>query len=257
MLSGGCLSSASGRPFTTQKFIGQYSIAVNRANAHRSPLREISYPMANERDWYLLRVRTAGLPGTVNLGQEYDRANACRTCGAGAQPVPPLIADLPRMGKKAIDCTAHDGRLITTRRFADALRATESTGYVERPVRSRGSQQPDVRFVWLDVTSEWPPVAPGSQFAREDICIRCGRAGHFDLPGPRTRLVYRQIPGTACDLNVTWEYFGVWRTAAMTVAKRLPVGGARYIILSLRARDVFTAHAGRLVNFEPIEFDGG
>jgi hypothetical protein len=202
-------------------------------------------------EWYLLRVTTAGLLGTVNLGQAYDRTNACPMCGAGARPVPPLIADLARMGKKAVDCTAHDGQLIATRGFADRLAAAGSSGYVERPVRSRGRERPDPAFVWLGVTAEWPPVEPGSQLEREDLCSRCGRARHFDVPGDRTRLLYRDVPETACDFNVTWEYFGVWRTPR-TAAARLPVGGARYVIVSAKARELFIAHNVKHVSFETL-----
>jgi hypothetical protein len=156
------------------------------------------------------------------------------------------------MGKKTIDCTAHDGQVITTRGFADDLGAAGSSGFVERPVRSRGSERPHPGFVWLDVVSEWPPIAPSSQVEREDVCPRCGRAGHFDVVGGSTRLVYHRVPDTACDFNVTWEYFGVWRTA-MTAEKRLPVGGARYLIVSAGARELFMAQKVKHVSFELLE----
>jgi hypothetical protein len=208
------------------------------------------------RHWYLLRVRTAGLLATVNLGQAYDRTNACLTCGAGARPIPPLIAELSRMGKKVVDCTAHDGRLITTRGFADALRTAGVTGFAEQPVRSRGSERPHPGFVWLDVTAEWAPFAASTRLEREDVCPRCGRAGHFDLRGGGTRLVSHDVPDTACDFNVTWEYFGVWRTA-MIAEKRSPVGGARYLIVSARTRELFMAHKVKHVSFHPLEYESG
>ena len=160
----------------------------------------------NLPDWYLLRVRTAGLLGSINLGQGYDRANACPTCGAGARPVPPLVADLPRMGKKTIDRTAHDGRVITTRHFSKSLVQLDRTGFTEQPVRSRGNKRPHPGFVWLDVTAEWPPIAPSSELEREDQCPRCGRAGHFDCAGRPTRLRV-QFPNdpvaefTPCDFD--------------------------------------------------------
>ena len=204
-------------------------------------------------DWHLLRVRTAGLLATVNLGQAYDRTNACPICGCGARPVPPLIAELARMGKKVIDYTAHDTRLITTRGFADVLRAAGSTGFTEQPVQSPGSNRLHPGFVWLDITAEFPPLAPESRVEREDQCPRCGRAGHFDVAKGATRLVYQNVPDRACDFNVTWECFGVWRTA-MTAEKRLPVGGGRHFIVSARARELFVAHKVRHVSFEPIEF---
>jgi hypothetical protein len=168
--------------------------------------------------------------------------------------VPPLIADLARMGKKIVDVTAHDGRLITTRKFADALRAAGATGFTEQAVRSRGSDLPHPGFVWLDIIAEWPPLAPSSQFEREDPCPQCHRAGHFDVAGGGTRLVSRDAVDTVSDFNVTWEYFGVWRTV-MTAARRLPVGGARWLIVSARARELFVAHKVRHVSFEPLEYE--
>lgn len=168
--------------------------------------------------------------------------------------MPPLIADLARMGKKIVDCTAHDGRLIATHQFADALGAAGSTGFIEQAVRSRGSDRPHPGFVWLDITAEWPPLAPGSQLGREDPCPRCRRAGHFDVAGGRTRFVSRDVPDSACDFNVTWEYFGVWRTA-MTADKRLPVGGAQYLVVSARVRELFVTHKVRHVSFEPLEYE--
>jgi hypothetical protein len=210
----------------------------------------------SSRPWSLLRVRTAGLLATVNLGQQYDRTHACAMCGADARPVPPLIADLARMGKKIVDITAHDGHLITTRRFADVLAAAGASGFTEQPVRSRGSDRPDPGFLWLDITAERPPLAPSSRLEREDPCPRCRRAGHFDVAGGGTRLVSRDVVDTACDFNVTWEYFGVWRTA-MTAAKRMPVGGARWVIVSERARELFVAHKVKHVSFEPLEFERG
>lgn len=160
------------------------------------------------------------------------------------------------MGKKVVDRTAHDGRLITTRGFADALGAAGVSGFAEQPVRSRGSAHAHPGFVWLDVTAEWPPFAASSQLEREDVCPRCRRAGHFDLRGGDTRLVSQDVPDTACDFNVTWEYFGVWRTA-MTAETRLPVGGARYVIVSARTRELFIAHKVKHVSFEPLEYESG
>jgi hypothetical protein len=68
--------------------------------------------------------------------------------------------------------------------------------------------------------------------------------------------VYQGVPDTACDFNVTWEYFGVWRTA-MTAGQRLPVGGARHLIVSARARELFMAHKVKHVSFELLGFERG
>jgi len=43
----------------------------------------------------------------------------------------------------------------------------------------------------------------------------------------------------------------------MIAEKRLPVGGARNLILSAAAREVFLAHKVKHVSFEPLESDRG
>ena len=86
------------------------------------------------------------------------------------------------MGKKIVDRAAHDGRLIATRKFADALGAAGSTGFMERTVRSRGSDRPHPGFVWLDVTAEWPPLAPSSQLEREIRALDAGEPATLTSP---------------------------------------------------------------------------
>ncbi len=41
----------------------------------------------------------------------------------------------------------------------------------------------------------------------------------------------------------------------MTAAKRLPVGGAQYLVVSAKARELFVAHKVRHVSFEPLEWE--
>jgi hypothetical protein len=208
--------------------------------------------MSDADPWHLLRIRTAGLLATVNLGQAYDHSKACPTCGAGAKPVPPLLADLARMGKKPLDHSAHDGQLVTTRELVDAMIGAGLTGFVARSVTRRSSVLPDARFAWLDVTVEWPRLEPSSRVTIEDLCPRCQRGGHFDvLHGGETQLVYDRVPPDAADLNATWEYFGSWRPPA-AMARKVPVGGARYVIVSERARQLFVQRRVRWLDFEPV-----
>src|SRR5690349_17637057 len=60
--------------------------------------REYSAQELDEAEWLILRVATAGLYGGVDFGQAYSFQDACETCGAGADPVPPLIAEIGKMG---------------------------------------------------------------------------------------------------------------------------------------------------------------
>lgn len=206
-------------------------------------------------DWYLLRIKTAGLLGGVNLEQPFDFTDACATCGAGARPVPPVRADLSRMGRKQIDATAHDGFLIASRQFADAVLASGLTGLRIGPVRGRSARAPHDAFCWLEVLTSWPPLDRGSRVALEDVCPVCRRAGHFDMHPGGTELVYAAPLPDAADFGHTWEYFGTWRPPAG--ASRPAVGGARYTIVSARAREVLCRFRLRHLTFDPIACPGG
>jgi hypothetical protein len=205
-------------------------------------------------DWLVLRIRTAGLSGGINLQQPYDFAAACPLCGAGAAAIPPLIADLSRMGKKAIDQTAHDGHIVVSRALADAIRNTGLTGVEFLPTRRRSQKVPDEQCFWMNVTSEWGPMSPSRIVSVDDPCPECGRSGHYDAYSEVTEFRYASFPADVPDFNRTWEYFGLWRVPAhMEHLKDGPnVGGARMLIVSQRVRRCFQAAKVRGVSFDPV-----
>ena len=86
--------------------------------------REHSPQELDSADWLIMRVASVGLYGGVDYGQSYRFENACGTCGAGAEPVPPLVAELGKMGKKDIDHLVYEGHFIVTKRIAAALGKT-------------------------------------------------------------------------------------------------------------------------------------
>lgn len=197
-------------------------------------------------EWLNLRIATAGLSGGANFDQPYDHSKACKECGAGAKPIPPIIADLPRMGKKKIDATANDGLLIITQELGAAIETAGLTGFELLPVRRRSQTEPDPNYYWLRITSEWPTMAPDSVLAIENLCTECERAGHFDTYGEVTEYRYASVPQSANDFNQTWEYFGVWKWGR--------VGGARGFVVSQRVRQCFLAMKVTHVRYEPVFF---
>ena len=96
--------------------------------------REYSKQELDDAEWLRFRIATAGLWGGVDYSQTYDSAKACSTCGAGAVPKPPLIAELGSMGKKDIDHLVYEGHGIVSRRLARAVE--NMTGVSVAPVRS-------------------------------------------------------------------------------------------------------------------------
>lgn len=199
-------------------------------------------------DRLLLRVATAGLDGGIGLGQPYDRSRACASCGAGAVAVPPLHADLPRMGRKHLDATAHDGLLVVSAALAHAIQEDELAGVAIEPVRSRSARYPTDRHRWLMVTSELPPCREDSILARDDVCPACGRSGHYDAYGHYTELRYDGLPPDTADFARTWEYWGYWQGPSPDAR----VGGAQHVVVSQRARSTFDRIGVRRVVFEPV-----
>jgi hypothetical protein len=203
--------------------------------------------------WYRLVVETAGLAASVNLGQPFDFRRACRNCGAGATPIAPLYIDATRMGKKALDATAHDLRIVVTKALAQRLAGEGLSGFDARPVahKTETRLRPDERFAWLEPTFEWPPLDARSVLAREDACPECRRSGHFDSKSPATSLCYAAVPGGATDFGATFEYFGRWRAPGRSAPS---VGGGRLTIVSERFRQVLLPAKVRHVRLDPVHF---
>lgn len=197
-------------------------------------------------------VETAGLTATCNLGQPFAFERACGTCGAGATPVEPLFVDATRMGKKALDATAHDLRIVVRRELAELLISENLSGFTCLSVAHKTATRfrLDERFVWLEPTFEWPALHELSILAVEDPCPTCGRAGHFDSPSPPTSLCYGTAPRAATDFGATYEYFGRWRAPGRSSPS---VGGGRLTIVSARFKAALVAGRVRHVSFEPVQ----
>lgn len=200
-------------------------------------------------------IETVGLMATCNLDQPFDFSRACEMCGAGATPIDPLVIDATRMGKKVLDATAHDLRIVVRRELADLLQGQGLGGFSCRPVahKTETRLRPDDRFVWLEPTFEWPPLEETSVLAREDQCPRCGRSGHFDSPSPPTLLRYREPRSRPPDFGATHEYFGRWRIRGKTSPN---VGGGRLTIVSERLKKTLLASKVRHVSFEQVQLLG-
>lgn len=201
-------------------------------------------------EWLVLRIATVRLLGSVNLEQAYDRTHACATCGAGALPVPPLLADLRAMGRKALDATAHDDQMVVTRELADSILEAGLSGAEFLDVSPGPGRIPSDRFRWLHIAGSWPPLSSFSVVVTDDLCSTCGRAGHYDAEDRITELRYDRYPQKAPDFNRTWEHFGVWRLPRQS--SQLPVGGGRVTIVSQRVRRLFRESKVRNISFEPV-----
>jgi hypothetical protein len=197
--------------------------------------------------WLRMIVATAGLMGGAKVGQPYDQANTCPKCGSRAAPIPPLIADLSRMGKKKLDATAHDGLLVVTSGLASAITEAGLSGAEFLPVRRRSQGHPDPDVLWMRLTFEWPPMQSTSIFEADIPCSVSGRAGHFDSWSQASEFHYRSVPTRVTDFGHTWEHWGVWKNSQ--------VGGARHVIVSQEARQGLLAQKAHRLRNEPIWID--
>lgn len=212
--------------------------------------RQYSERFLDRFPWLVLRIKTAGLLGGVNLEQTYDHTGTCPTCGAGSVPIAPLLAETSRMGRKAIDATAHDGHLVVTTALADAIESAGLNGFAFEPVSRSEDRDPDPAFRWLRIVAECRPLSPVSMLEIDDLCPACGRAGHYDAYSRSTEFWCQGWGDPGTDFNWTWEYFGRWRMNTKDV--RQHVGGMRLPVVSQRVRSLFKKLKVRQVSFDPV-----
>jgi hypothetical protein len=204
-------------------------------------------------EWLVMRTATAGLWGGVDYGQTYDRTEACGTCGAGAVPVAPLLAELGAMGKKRIDHLVYEDHMIVSRDVAEGL--TGLSGFEIAPVKSP-RRPPHMSFAWLKITSSLPAMHPSTTgYEVTDPCSVCGRAGHYggqfgEEAAPEVP-VYAGLPATVGDFNLTFEYFGNWQQQRNKRGHE-PVGGGAGIVVSQRARQTLLRLGARRMVWVPV-----
>lgn len=208
----------------------------------------------NRLEWLDCRIATSGLEGGIGYGQDYAREGACPMCGAGAVPVPPLLANLPKMGRKHLDSTGHEGHLVVSKVLARAIVDAELTGFSLRPVEAKRTKRYDGHYAWLDITHELPRMGVCRNLKTESVCPQCERAGHYDVYDGITQYCYQELAG-ASDFNRTWEYFGDWHRRTLDPLNR--VGGKRGLVVSQRVRSLFRSAGVKNVTYRPIWKGGG
>ncbi|WP_291984797.1 hypothetical protein [Luteitalea sp.] len=213
--------------------------------------REYSVRELDSADWLVMRVATAGLWGGVDYGQQYERQDACATCGAGAVPIAPLLADLNKMGKKPLDHLVYEGHLIASRSLARGLERLGVTGFESLDVRTQ-RRPPSENFVWLRIAGDFPRFDPSSTgYEIEDCCPACQRAGHYGN-WSQGESPCAAVPTANADMNLSWEYYGNWRQTRRTEDGWVPVGGFRAIVVSQKARRAFIQLGVRRIVWVPM-----
>lgn len=200
--------------------------------------------------WLHMRLGVAGIGGGIDYEQKYDYTDACAACGAGASPIPPLVAQLSDMRDNQIAATWKEQFIVVPRALGELLENASLSGFRLQEVRNRRPMKGDDRWRWLEIPSEMPPMTLDGQVDASDLCPECDRAGYEWIPGETARLFYSNLSLERPDFNMTREYFGEWSPRRPKDINTAP--GYRAIVVSQAVRRLFSAMNYRQIEFEPI-----
>lgn len=150
-----------------------------------------------------------------SLGTKYDMTHACPHCGTGAKQVSPLYVDHTYMAKirKHRAISTMNGDVLVDGGMVKKLKDAGITGISFGDVRARlkDDKWTSVARDQILIEHTMPPMR--GELTEKDIehlCKVCRRGGFMSY-GNKT---YREedLVGLK-DFNLTWEWFGVFRTA--------------------------------------------
>ncbi|WP_153824900.1 hypothetical protein [Polyangium spumosum] len=154
-----------------------------------------------------------GIFAGPRVGTRYDMSEACSSCGSGARQTSAMFVDGERLqsleGKRAAPTWYHD--ILVDEKLAGALADSGATGLSFRGVFAAFEKRAQFQLPWqqLYATHTLPRMSPRSTGIDLPQPCPCGRScfGTFwEIP---PRLAYRASDlADACDVNVTWEWFG-------------------------------------------------
>jgi hypothetical protein len=206
--------------------------------------REYSKTELNSFEYLVLNIRTVGLdnPGKK---QKYNFSNSCEECGAGVEPISPLIIPINSMGKKLIDFTAHNNWLIFRKEIAEKTITKKFSGISFHPaIIGRNVDN----FLWGKIDNILPKLNTKSKIRfNEAKCNTCINSGNFTNFETETAFIYpKNLRSSFKDYNLTNEFFGEWKYSKM--------GGGRLVIVNQKVRQFLMQEKVKNLDFEPIEF---
>lgn len=198
----------------------------------------------NNFDYLVLLIRTARLnnPGRI---QKYDFSEACKECGAGVTLIPPLDLPLNSMGKKLLDCTAHNEWLVLRKQLADKIIKAHLMDISFYPAKV-GKNESD--YVWGKIENVLPKLHTTSQIMfNHTKCNTCMNSGNYDYyDRPNTYLYSTETISKMKDFNLTQEFFGDWEYSKL--------GGSRKIIISQATRQFLMKENVKYLDYVHVEF---
>jgi hypothetical protein len=221
-----------------------HEIEKNGDKVHARFDRVYTSKELNNFDYLVLIIRTARLenPGR---NQKYDLSDACKECGAGVTLVPPLDLPLNSMGKRLLDCTAHNEWLVFRKELAEKIMNVDFDGISFHPAKVGKN---DCDFLWGKIENVLPKLHTTSEIiynhTKCDTCMNSGNYNYYDRPN--THLYSVETKFIMRDFNLTQEFFGDWEYSKL--------GGSRKVIISQATRQFLINEKVKYLDFEPIEF---
>ncbi len=207
--------------------------------------REYSKPELDKFEYLKLTIKTVGLENP-KPNQEFDFSQACSVCGAGVIPKIPLTIPKNKMGKRVLDCTAHNAWLIFHKKLTKLIEGHNFSGISFGPAIV-GKNSDD--FLWGKIVNTLPKLDPSSKLNfNHSNCNKCENSGNFGNFDKESTIVYSTSSKSKFkDFNLTNEFFGEWEFSKL--------GGARLIIIKQSIRQFFINEKVKYLDYTPIAFN--
>ena len=201
-----------------------------------------------EAEWLDVRGCTTMILAGNRQGQVWDFKRACKECGTGAVPVPPLIVRVegkpPKQGwSVSVPC----GLVVVSAALASALVSAKLTGFHVEPVQKSSTGQIDDRFRWLRLPCDWPTPLEESGCRVVGACAGCKRPA---LRGETFR--FERVPKKAKDFNA-WQCADLPEDRVSGILNR-PTGASPMLIISQRAYRTLKDAGVKSLRCSPVDF---
>lgn len=188
---------------------------------HRVEFRSITYPEYSNEDLdnaRLLRTRPAfdlQIYAGFHYGTEYDWTHACSHCKTGGKQTSALSIDKDsvKLIRKHRAAQAWTNEIIVDKKLRKKLVDAGITGisFGEVRVRNEDGTWRDLPREQILIEHTMPPMRKElTELEEQRVCKVCRRGGHASSPAKPYR--EEDLAGL-CDFNLTWEWFGEFRTA--------------------------------------------
>jgi len=201
-----------------------------------------------EAQWLKVRGCTTMVLAGNRQGQKWNFKRACKVCGVGAVPVPPLIVQVQgRPPKQGWSVSVPCGLVVVSADLAKILVEAKLTGFVVEPVQRASTGDLDERFRWLRIPCDWPAPLEESGCRVVGACAGCKRPA---LRGES--FCFERVPNKAKDFNA-WQSTELPEERVSGVVNR-PTGASPMLIISQSAYRTLKGAGVKSLKCWPVDF---